>query len=100
METNRNALITELASFQEMNKAFITFRDDVQEQMELIFTAGQVMHDEMNDDAISKAYLPRIGKICIDLKKTIDSANNTIQSINKRIDQINEILSTAIHEEE
>ena len=94
MSENTKSLMTELAAFEEMKKAFTKFRNELDEQMKLIFTAGQVLREEMGDDAISQSYLPKLGKTCVDLKKTIESADKTIEFINDRINKINDILDS------
>lgn len=94
MSENRKSLMTELASFEEMKKAFTKFRNELDNQMKLIFTAGQVLREEMGDDAVSQSYLPKLGKTCVDLKTTIASADRTIEFINERINRIHDILDS------
>ncbi len=92
MAANSNELMTELNSFVEMRKAFITFKISLKEQYDLIFTAGKVLNDAMFNDDVSVAYTEKLGEICADLSKTVESVNGAIGYIERRIAQIDEIL--------
>ena len=89
---NREALLTEKDSFENMHKAFIAFRDSITDQMETIRAAGEVLYEEMGGDDVSKKYLNDLGGVFGKMRSIVRSVDNAISMIEDRIRRIDEIL--------
>lgn len=89
---SREELLTQRESFENMRKAFVTFRDSVTDQMETIRAAGEVMYEEMGGDAVSEKYQSDLGGVFNSMGSIVNSVNNAISMIEERIRRIDEIL--------